>query len=78
MDNRARAFRATLIKLGAFTVVMVLVFVALVVVFSRYRSGASNEYSAVFTSASAMQSGSKVKIAGVGFPSADRGGEARE
>ena len=65
MDNRARAFRATLIKLGAFTVVMVLVFVALVVVFSRYRSGASNEYSAVFTSASAMQSGSKVKIAGV-------------
>lgn len=66
MDNRARAFRATLIKLGAFTVVMILVFVALVVVFSRYRSGgASNEFSAVFTSASAMKSGSKVKIAGV-------------
>ena len=65
MDNRARAFRAILIKLGAFTVVMILVFVALVVVFSRYRSGASNEFSAVFTSASAMKSGSKVKIAGV-------------
>lgn len=65
MDNRARAFRATLIKLGAFAVVMVLVFVALVVVFSRYRSGSSDEYSAVFTSASAMKSGSKVKIAGV-------------
>ncbi|AZG47922.1 MCE family protein [Gordonia insulae] len=65
MDNRARAFRATLIKLGAFTIVMVLVFVALVVVFSRYRSGKTEEYSALFTSASAIKSGSKVKIAGV-------------
>ncbi|GAC68074.1 MCE family protein [Gordonia soli] len=65
MDNRARAFRATLIKLAAFTVVMILVFVALVVVFSRYRSGSTNDYTAVFTSASAMKSGSKVKIAGV-------------
>lgn len=65
MDNRARAFRATLIKLGAFVISMVLVFGLLVVVFSRYRSGSSDEYSAVFTSASAMKSGSKVKIAGV-------------
>ncbi|MET9199944.1 MCE family protein [Gordonia sp. NPDC003585] len=65
MDNRARAFRATVIKLGAFTIVMVLVFVALVVVFSRYRSGSSNDYTAVFTSASAIKAGSKVKIAGV-------------
>lgn len=65
MDNRARAFRATLIKLGAFAIVMVLVFVALVVVFSRYRSGKSDDYTALFTSASAMKSGSTVKIAGV-------------
>ncbi|MEE3853181.1 MCE family protein [Gordonia sp. LSe1-13] len=65
MDNRARAFRATLIKLGAFAVVMLLVFVGLVVVFSNYRSGKSDDYRAVFSSASAMQSGSKVKIAGV-------------
>ncbi|MYR08427.1 MCE family protein [Gordonia sp. SID5947] len=65
MDNRARAFRATVIKLGAFAVVMILVFVALVVVFSQYRSGKSEEYSALFTSASAMKPGSKVKIAGV-------------
>lgn len=71
MDNRARAFRATLIKLGAFTVVMLLVFAALVVVFSRYRSGSSNDYTAVFTSASAMKSGSKVKIAGVEVGSVD-------
>ncbi|MCF3941212.1 MCE family protein [Gordonia tangerina] len=65
MDNRARAFRATVIKLGAFAIVMVLVFVGLVVVFSNYRSGKSDDYRAVFTSASAMKSGSKVKIAGV-------------
>ncbi|MDL9936497.1 MCE family protein [Gordonia sp. ABSL1-1] len=65
MDNRARAFRATAIKLGAFAVVMLLVFVGLVVVFSRYRPGSSNDYTATFASASAIKSGSKVKIAGV-------------
>ncbi|MEE4025217.1 MCE family protein [Gordonia sp. PKS22-38] len=65
MDNRARAFRATLIKLGAFAVVMLMVFVGLVVVFSNYRSGKSDDYHALFTSASAMKPGSKVKIAGV-------------
>ena len=65
MDNRARAFRATLIKLSAFAITMVLVFVGLVVVFSNYRSGSSVEYSALFSSASQMKSGSKVKIAGV-------------
>lgn len=65
MDSRARAFRATLIKLGIFAITMVLVFVALVVVFSRYRPGSSSDYSAMFTSASSMKSGAKVKIAGV-------------
>lgn len=65
MDSRARAFRATLIKLGVFAVTMILVFVALVVVFSRYRPGSSDEYTALFTSASSMKSGAKVKIAGV-------------
>ncbi|MFW0785908.1 MCE family protein [Gordonia sp. CPCC 206044] len=65
MDNRARAFRATLIKLGAFAVVMVLVFAGLVIVFSNYRSGSSDDYRALFSSASAIKGGSKVKIAGV-------------
>lgn len=78
MDNRARAFRATVIKLGVFTVVMVLVFVALVVVFSRYRSGKSDEYSAVFTSASAIKPGSKVKIAGVEVGSVGNVGLTRD
>ena len=63
--KRARAFRATIIKLRSFVVVMVLVFVALVVVFSKYRSGSTREYTAVFTSASALKSGSSVEIAGV-------------
>ncbi|GAA4664525.1 MCE family protein [Gordonia humi] len=65
MDKRARAFRATVIKLGTFVVVMVLVLVGLVVVFSKYQSGGSNTYRALFTSASSMKSGSSVQIAGV-------------
>ncbi|MCP2176711.1 MCE family protein [Williamsia maris] len=62
---RSRAFRNTSIKLGSFAVVMVLIFVALVVVFSQYRSGSSNDYKATFANASQLKSGSKVRIAGV-------------
>ena len=65
MDKRARAFRATVIKLGTFIVVMLLVLVGLVIVFSKYQSGGTDKYSALFTSASAMKSGSSVQIAGV-------------
>lgn len=65
MDKRARAFRATVIKLGTFIVVMLLVLAGLVVVFSKYQSGGSNTYSAMFASASAMKSGSSVQIAGI-------------
>lgn len=63
--SRERAFRATVIKLGAFAVVMLLIFIGLVVVFSQYRSGSSYGYKATFTSASQLKSGSKVRIAGV-------------
>lgn len=63
--SRERAFRATVIKLGAFAVVMLLIFVGLVVVFSQYRGGSSYAYKATFTSASQLKSGSKVRIAGV-------------
>ncbi|MCK0520135.1 MCE family protein [Williamsia sp. DF01-3] len=63
--SRERAFRATVIKLGSFAVVMVLIFVVLVVVFSQYRGGSSFGYKATFTSASQLKSGSKVRIAGV-------------
>lgn len=71
LDSRARAFRATSLKLGIFAVVMLLVFAGLVIVFSNYRGGKSADYSALFTSASAMQTGSKVKIAGVEVGSVD-------
>lgn len=63
--KRARAFRATVIKLTTFVVVMVLVMTALVMVFSRYQSGSTTSYTALFTSASAMKAGSDVQIAGV-------------
>ncbi len=65
VDKRARAFRATVIKLSAFVVVMILVMTGLVMIFSRYQPGRTDSYSALFTSASAMKSGSKVQIAGV-------------
>ncbi|MGU3291860.1 MCE family protein [Williamsia sp. M5A3_1d] len=63
--RRDRIFRATTIKLGVFAVVMLLIFVGLVVVFSQYRSGSTNGYSATFSSASQIKPGSKVRIAGV-------------
>ncbi len=65
VENRSRAFRATVIKLSAFATVMVLVFIGLAITFSNYRPGGSEDYTALFTSASQMKSGSKVKIAGV-------------
>lgn len=65
IDQRARAFRATSLKLGAFVVAMLLVLTGLVLVFSGYQGGRSNSYTALFTSASAMKSGSSVQIAGV-------------
>lgn len=65
VDKRARAFRATVVKLAAFVVVMVLVMTGLFMVFSRYQPGSTDDYTAIFTSASAMKSGSDVQIAGV-------------
>jgi len=65
LDKRARAFRATIIKLASFIVVMLLVMAGLVLVFSKYQPGGTESYKALFTSASAMKSGSRVKIAGV-------------
>ncbi len=65
LDARARAFRATSLKLGAFVVSMLLVLTGLVMVFSRYQPGSSDRYTALFSSASAMKPGSSVQIAGV-------------
>lgn len=62
---RAREGRATAIKLGIFTAVMALVLAGLVVVFSEYRSGDFENYNADFTDVSGLESGDKVRIAGV-------------
>ncbi|GAB2655804.1 virulence factor Mce family protein [Gordonia jinhuaensis] len=64
-DRRQRDYRATVIKLGAFTVVMVMVFVGLVVVFSQYRSGSSYTYTATFSDISRLDTDSRVRVAGV-------------
>ncbi|MEU1983843.1 MCE family protein [Nocardia sp. NPDC019395] len=56
---------ATTIKLAIFTLVMTLVFAGLAIVFSQMRFSSENSYNAVFTSASGMLPGDKVRIAGV-------------
>ena len=61
----AREARATLVKLVVFATVMILVLVGLIVVFSEYRSGDSERYNAAFTDVSGLESGDKVRIAGV-------------
>lgn len=61
----ARQSRATLIKLSVFTAVMALILTGLVVVFSEFRSGDFERYNATFTDVSGLESGDKVRIAGV-------------
>lgn len=56
---------ATTVKLAIFTLVMALVFAGLAVVFSQVRFSRENGYHAIFTSASGMLPGDKVRIAGV-------------
>ncbi|MCV7175667.1 MCE family protein [Mycolicibacterium sphagni] len=55
----------TLVKVGVFGVVMLLLTVALFAIFGQYRSGSDNSYSAVFTDASSLKSGDSVRVAGV-------------
>lgn len=61
----ARDLRATVVKLTLFTTVMALVLIGLVVVFSEYRSGDTEDYNAAFTDVSGLEPGDKVRIAGV-------------
>ncbi|BBY56370.1 MCE family protein [Mycobacterium koreense] len=55
----------TMVKVTVFTVVMLLVAAALVVIFGEFRFAAGNTYHATFTTASRLQSGQDVRIAGV-------------
>ncbi len=57
--------RSNTVKLSIFALVMVLVFGALALVLSQYRFGSTDGYHAVFTDASGLKSGDKVRIAGV-------------
>src|SRR3954468_24658966 len=55
----------TLIKVGIFTVVMLLVAAGLVVVFGQFRFAGGSTYHATFTEAARLKSGQDVRIAGV-------------
>jgi phospholipid/cholesterol/gamma-HCH transport system substrate-binding protein len=57
--------RGTTVKLAAFTTVMVLIFGVLVVVFGQFRFTATTTYHAIFTNASGLKTGERVRIAGV-------------
>ena len=55
----------TLLKFGAFGVVMVILTAFLFFIFAQTRTGSTNGYSAVFTDASRLKSGDTVRIAGI-------------
>lgn len=57
--------RSMLIKVGIFTVSMLLVAVGLVVIFGEFRFGPSNTYHAKFIDATRLKGGQKVRISGV-------------
>lgn len=58
-------YRKTLIKVGIFTAVMLLVSAGLVVVFGEFRFAASHTYHANFVTASRLKGGQDVRIAGI-------------
>ena len=57
--------RGTSIKVGIFTVVMLLLTGVLFAIFSQYRGGPDSSYSAIFDDASSLKSGDSVRVAGV-------------
>lgn len=57
--------RRTLIKVGTFGVVMLLLTGMLFAIFGQFRGGAENRYTAIFDDVSSLKSGDLVKVAGV-------------
>lgn len=55
----------TMLKVGIFTMVMLLVAAGLVVVFGEFRFAAGQSYHATFSEASRLKAGQDVRIAGV-------------
>lgn len=56
---------ATVVKFGAFAVVMALLTVALFAIFGQYRSGPANGYFATFADVSSLKAGDSVRVAGI-------------
>jgi len=59
------SFRPTLVKFGAFAVVMTLLTACLFVIFGQYQTGSKKGYSAVFADASRLEAGQSVRVAGM-------------
>lgn len=59
------SYRATILKLGVFAVVMVLISAALFFIFGQYRTGPTNGYTATFTDVSRLKAGDSVRAAGI-------------
>lgn len=60
-----RSLRPTLIKFGVFSVVMTVLTAFLFFIFGQYRTGSTNDYSAVFSDASRLKEGQSVRVAGI-------------
>lgn len=65
MADGYASHRSMMVKVGIFTVTMLLVAVGLVVIFGEFRFGPSNTYHANFIDATRLKGGQKVRIAGV-------------
>jgi phospholipid/cholesterol/gamma-HCH transport system substrate-binding protein len=63
---------ATPIKVGAFAVVMIALTGFLFAIFGQYRTGPTNEYSAVFNDVSRLKAGDTVRIAGLRVGSVEK------
>src|ERR1700684_1385441 len=62
---RMSGLRPTIVKFGAFAVVMVLLTVSLFFIFGQYRTGSTTGYSAVFADVSRLKAGQTVRVAGI-------------
>jgi phospholipid/cholesterol/gamma-HCH transport system substrate-binding protein len=65
MADGYESHRSIMLKVGIFTVTMLLVALGLVVIFGEFRFGPSNTYHANFIDATRLKPGQKVRIAGV-------------
>ena len=67
-----KPLRGTGIKVAVFMVVMLMLTAALFAIFSQYRGGAQNTYTAIFNDVSSLKEGDSVRVAGVRVGSVNR------